>query len=68
MRCKICENVVKHANIPTRTRRTCGNCLRSTKKLMSDLDISFTQKLSKSTGIIKKVRDKVDKATLVCLY
>jgi len=35
MRCKICENVVKHANIPTRTRRICGNCLRSCIKLIN---------------------------------
>ena len=37
MRCKICKNVVRHANIATRTRGICGNCLRSTKKLINTI-------------------------------
>ena len=41
MRCKICEKVVKCANVPTRTRRICGNpCLQSVKTMMKSLDIS----------------------------
>ena len=36
MRCKICEKVVKCANVPTRTRRICGNCLRSVQKLLNN--------------------------------
>ena len=39
MRCKICEKVVKCANVPTRTRRICGNCLRSTKKLINTIPL-----------------------------
>jgi len=37
MRCKICKNVVRHANISTRTRGICGNCLRSTNKLLKTI-------------------------------
>ena len=39
MRCKICEKVVKCANVPTRTRRICGNCLRSLIKLINTAPI-----------------------------
>jgi len=39
MRCKICEKVVKCANVPTRTRRICGNCLRSVRKLLNNSEI-----------------------------
>ena len=39
MRCKICEKVVKCANVPTRTRRMCGNCLRSLIKLINTAPI-----------------------------
>jgi len=39
MRCKICKNVVRHANIATRTRGICGNCLRSTKKLINTIPL-----------------------------
>ena len=39
MRCKICEKVVKCANVPTRTRRICGNCLRSVQKLLNNSEI-----------------------------
>ena len=39
MRCKICKNVVRHANISTRTRGICGNCLRSTKKLINTIPL-----------------------------
>ena len=41
MRCKICEKVVKCANVPTRTRMICGNpCLQSIKTIVKTLDIS----------------------------
>jgi len=41
MRCKICEKVVKCANVPTRTRMICGNpCLQSVKTIVKTLDIS----------------------------
>jgi len=39
MRCTICEIVVRHANMPTRTRRICGNCLRSCRKLLNNSEI-----------------------------
>ena len=35
MHCSICDKVVKYANTATRTRRICGNCLRSLIKLIN---------------------------------
>ena len=53
MRCKICEKVVKCANVPTRTRRICGNCLRSLIKLINTAPIKRPS--MRSTRTIAKV-------------
>jgi len=34
MRCTICKEVRRYANTATRTRRMCGNCLRSSLKCL----------------------------------
>jgi len=35
--CMICDKSIPHANIATRTRRICGDCLRSIMKLINSV-------------------------------